>query len=208
MMNVLRKLLDQGFAILKVHNPRHVKGTVDMLGLIDQAFKTLQDASESFKSSELSPSNVKWLSQIKQLLLTVVMNVECNLGYVMQTEIAVHAVPLLVSIFDRVRHLFVKSIIPNEEENSDKTEKVIDILTSLATLNIEGTDPTSYCNLESVHPLPSGAYQVKESYRVPRAIGYMIEFDPMTAKSNAGSIHLRTSRSEHEIHPGDTKRCK
>lgn len=136
------------------------------------------------------------------------MNVECNLGYVMQTEIAVHAVPLLVSIFDRVRHLFIKSIIPNEEENSEKTAKVIDILTSLATLNIEGTDPTSYCNLESVHPLPSGAYQVKESYRVPRAIGYMIEFDPMTAKSNAGSIHLRTSRSEHEIHPGDTKRMK
>lgn len=65
MMNVLRKLLDQGFAILKVHNPRHVKGTVDMLGLIDQAFKTLQDATESFKSSELSPSNIKWLSQIK-----------------------------------------------------------------------------------------------------------------------------------------------
>ena len=76
-----------------------------------------------------------------------------------------------------------------------------DILSSLTTLNIEGADPTSYCVFETVHPTPAGQI-FKDNYQVPRAIGYMIEFDPKSAKCD-GNIQLRTSRTVHELNSRD-----
>ena len=105
--------------------------------------------------------------------MTVVQNVESNLGYVMQTHLAVHAIPLLVSIFDRFRELFARSKVGRgnsaaAEESKEGEIPIIqtsgpptasgDLLDSITTLNIEGADPASFSEFESVHPLPSGDY--------------------------------------------------
>ena len=135
----------------------------------------------------------------------------------MQTELAVQAVPLLVAIFDRLKLLFARYSFKSAagakdgkdgKEEEKKRESPLDVLGSLTTLNIEGADPACFSVFESVHPLPSGTYSIKNSYRVPRAIGYMIEFDQKTAKTNEGTITLRTSRSVFDVHTRDISSYK
>lgn len=174
-----------------------------MLGLIDKSFTKLSIATDGFNHAKLTETNCKWLDQMKGLVLTVLQNMECNLGYVMQTEIAVQTLPMLMSVFSTVKKLFTRQFTVTDEETGAQSDKVADILNSHSTLNIEGTDPASYRVFESLHPVPSGNYQHKDSYQVPRAIGYMIEFDPQSIKCSDGNIHLRTSRTTHEIHPRD-----
>ena len=146
--------------------------------------------------------------------MTIVQNIECNLGYVMQTELAVQAISLFVAIFDRLKALFARYSLKSgpgakeSEEEEKKQESAPDMLGALTTLNIEGADPACFSVFESVHPLPSGTYSLKNSYRVPRAIGYMIEFDTKTAKTNEGSITLRTSRSVFDVHTRDISSYK
>jgi hypothetical protein len=72
-----------------VHNPRHLKGTIEMLGLIDKSLNKISIATDGFNYAKLTETNLKWLDQMKGLVLTVLQNMECNLGYVMQTEMAV-----------------------------------------------------------------------------------------------------------------------
>ena len=60
------------------------------------------------------------------------------------------------------------------------------MIDSIQTLNIEGADPASFSVFESVHPLPSGEYVLKNKYTVPRAIGYKIEFDPRSTSTKEG----------------------
>ena len=60
-----------------------------MLGLIDKSLNELSIATDGFNYAKLTETNLKWLDQMKGLVLTVLQNMECNLGYVMQTEMAV-----------------------------------------------------------------------------------------------------------------------
>ena len=203
LVNVLRRLLQAAYAILKVHNPRHLKSTIDMLGHIDRAFAAMRTETEDFNHEKMTETDVKWLEHMKQLLMTVAQNVECNLGYVMQTELAVNAIPLLMSIFENARKLFTRQYQATDPDSGETVDKVADLFEALSTLNIEGADPASYRVFESPHPVPAGGYQLRENYQVPRAIGYVIEFDPQTAKSSDGHIHMRTSRTTHEYHPRD-----
>jgi len=136
-------------------------------------------------------------------MLTVVQNVECNLGFVMQTEMAVQAIPVLTVIFDRVKQLFAQQSVALENKEGEKKERVLEVLSNLITFSIEGADPTGFSVFESVHPLPAGAYIAKENFRVPRAIGYMIEFDKKMQQINDGNIQIRSSRSDINIHPRD-----
>lgn len=55
---------------------------------------------------------------MKQLLMTVVQNMECNLGYVMQTELAVNSLPLLISIFENVKGLFSRRYTASNSEDN------------------------------------------------------------------------------------------
>ena len=125
----------------------------------------------------------------------------------MQTELAVNSLPLLLSIFDNLKVLFRKKYTIVNEENSETQDRVSDILTSLTTLNIEGADPSYFRIFESAHPAPAGQ-QFKENYQVPRAIGYMIEFDQETSKNQEYNIQLRTSRSTYDLTPGDLRYTK
>ena len=60
-----------------------------MLGLIDKSLNKISIATDGFNYAKLTETNLKWLDQMKGLVLTVLQNMECNLGYVMQTEMAV-----------------------------------------------------------------------------------------------------------------------
>ena len=126
----------------------------------------------------------------------------------MQTELAVNALPLLMSIFKNIKELFSRQYTVTNEQTGETSNRVADLFDSLSTLNIEGPDPASYRVFESPHPVPSGSYQIKENYQVPRAIGFMVEFDPQTAKCLDGNIHLRTSRTTYEYHPRDVSSIK
>ena len=112
---------------------------------------------------------------------------QCNLGFVMQTELAINALPMLISLFDNLKMLFRKSHTSENEESKEKKDRVYDILTSLTTLNIEGADPSYFRIFESSHPAPAGQI-FKENYQVPRAIGYMVEFDKETNKNQEYNI--------------------
>ena len=92
----------------------------------------------------MSVTNFKWLEQIKSLILTVLQSIQCSLGYIMQTELAFNSLPLLMSIFENLKHLFKRQITETDEETKETTTRVSDILSSLTTLNIEGADPTVY----------------------------------------------------------------
>ena len=113
---------------------------------------------------------MKWLDQMKQLTMTIVQNVESNLGYIMQTQMAITAIPILVSMFDRFRALFSRisvgavATINEECKEGEATPACGDLLDSITTLNIEGADPASFNIFESVHPLPSGEYVLKNKY--------------------------------------------
>ena len=163
MLNVLTRLLQAAYAILKVHNPRHLKCTIDMLGQINEALLKMKKATQNYDQDKLTETNLKWLEQMKNLLMTVILNMECNLGFVMQTELAVNSLPLLFSIFENLKDLFKRKFTVTDE-NGKTNERIADILSSLTTLNIEGTDPTSYRVFESAHPVPGGSYQIKENY--------------------------------------------
>ena len=43
-----------------------------MLGLIDEALSKMKRATEDFSQDKLTETNLKWLEQMKQLLMTVV----------------------------------------------------------------------------------------------------------------------------------------
>lgn len=71
-INVLRKLLDGAFSILKVHNPRHLKTTISMLALVDRSLKNLSEATSGFQPDKLSETSAKWLVKIRPLIWTIV----------------------------------------------------------------------------------------------------------------------------------------
>ena len=54
-----------------------------MLGQIDASISTLREATENFSHDKMSVVNYKWLEHMKTLILTVVQNIQCNLGQIM-----------------------------------------------------------------------------------------------------------------------------
>ena len=65
LINVLRRLLQAGFAILKVHNPRQLKSTISILAQVDQVIKQLRMDTEDFSREKLTDTHFKWLEQMK-----------------------------------------------------------------------------------------------------------------------------------------------
>ena len=109
-----------------------------------------------------------------------------------------------------LKDLFVRkcSFSVGKDKDKETESRLLDVLSSLTTLNIEGTDPTSFREFESCHPIPAGSYSAKESYSVPRAIGYMVVFEPASKKIQDGHFHMRTSRTTHEFHPNEIENLR
>ena len=61
LINVLRRLLQAGFAILKVHNPRQLKSTISILAQVDQVIKQLRTDTEDFNRDKMTDTHFKWL---------------------------------------------------------------------------------------------------------------------------------------------------
>lgn len=134
------------------------------------------------------------------------------MGYVMQTELAIKSIPILMSIMSILKELFVRkctfSCGKDKEKEKETETRLLDILSSLTTLNIEGTDPMYFRDFESSHPIPQGNYNAKETFSVPRAIGYVVVFDPASKKMPDGNFHMRTSRTTYEFHPSEIPQLK
>lgn len=130
----------------------------------------MRTATDDFNHGKMTGVNFKWLEQMKSLFLTVVNNIECNLGYIMQTELAVNSLPLLMSIFENLRDLFKRQVTSTDEETKETSSRIVDILTNLTYLSIEGADSAN-CRIFDT------SRQARETIRISKAIGYEIQFN-------------------------------
>lgn len=95
-----------------------------------------------------------------------------SLGYQSQTYLSVKILPSLINILDQFRKIF------NIEQSDSKKTRESNMLDYYCLTNTEGIDATHETIWETQHPYPKQEMRQSEIVKVPRAIGYFVEFDP------------------------------
>lgn len=135
-------------------------------------------------SKKYSMHHAKWLDNMQQFAQQLVNMLHLSLGSQTQTHLAVKVLPSIINILEQFRKIFNFG----EKQGPKAESNMLDIY---CATNTEGVDSTCETIWETAHPYPRQEIRMSEIVKVPRAIGYFVEFDPRCSTQHGQNDYLQ-----------------
>lgn len=154
-----------------------------IISLVLRQLKKLKELSNDFKMSE---SNIKWLQEMKELLLIVSGQFMVNLTSLNSLLIAYKCLGSLLECISLIKEIFT---VKDKE-----TSEVFSFFEKLSNYHSEGIDFSNEFVFETSHPYPRGDSLQRETISNSRAIGFVIEFDKRCSAENQDILTISTEQ--------------